>query len=703
MEHKKDASLVAKPHVINRQVEVKEWISCLRVCAMALPPRESVYGCIDRLIRQKEIIESAEISGHSILSREQLVGVKRHLTDHINALELWAHESQQSRNASDGDRLDTVARCLRQLSGRIQVVATVLEPSRSLTASERDTCRLHLRDAIATIRSTIETLQTLPQYIYSNSREQQSLQSGIERSRNRQSGLQSFFVNHIRDLPTSNRRATFSYDHWRSSAIIDIGQLHWLWDELPRVPGLENDIQWPDRKDGVIIEDIHKDQARTVLGIFCDAWLVATGGVEDAQKFNRIRRMGTIVMILWVIRKPVYLDRFIHYGVDDSSLPFSLNIIRNIFPERNARDADHFEAEQYRAMPRRWPAGTHINISVDEPLPFRVLERYPPGHYTSVDRVYDVFRDCNFARKIRKDVYNAPEHMDTEIARLQELWEDGRDHHIIRYIKTYQRGDEFGALFTPAATTNLMSLLYRYCNQAADRQQLRPILLRAFGCLSYSLAYIHNDKETRHRDIKPHNILYHRTPQREDEFLWADFGLAKNFSRSGVSGTENSFEGTKEYAAPETFRHARHGRSADIFSLGCVFLEILSVILMETLSRDAPDGLRRLTPYFLNIGRVRDWVDLQVRAEERRQSRGLIPLLKLSRRMVAENPWDRPKISEVVKDLAHIHADGVAMFCTKCWPHLEESRLHQRQIMYRNPRVTWRHLRGIFHRRDPVT
>src|SRR5271154_4346826 len=138
---------------------------------MALPPRESVYGYIDRLITQKGITESAEISGHSILSREQLAWLKRHLTDHINALELWAHESQQSRNAFDGDRLDTVARCLRQLSGRIQVVATVLEPGRSLTAFERDSCRLRLRDAIDSIKSTIETLRTLPQYIYSDSRE----------------------------------------------------------------------------------------------------------------------------------------------------------------------------------------------------------------------------------------------------------------------------------------------------------------------------------------------------------------------------------------------------------------------------------------------------------------------------------------------------------------------------------------------------
>src|SRR3954469_3442992 len=153
---------------------------------MALPPRESVFGCIDRLIIQREITETAEVTGHTILSGDELAWLKRHLTDHINALELWAHEYQRSRNASDGDLLNTVARSLRQLSGRIQVVATVLEPGRSLTASERESCKLSLRDAIASIRSTIESLQTLPQYIYSESREQQSLQSGIERSRNRQ-------------------------------------------------------------------------------------------------------------------------------------------------------------------------------------------------------------------------------------------------------------------------------------------------------------------------------------------------------------------------------------------------------------------------------------------------------------------------------------------------------------------------------------
>jgi hypothetical protein len=50
-----------------------------------------------------------------------------------------------------------------------------------------------------------------------------------------------------------------------------------------------------------------------------------------------------------------------------------------------------------------------------------------------------ILTTSSLARKIRKDVYNAPEHMDTEIAKLEELWEDGQDHSIVRYVKTYQR------------------------------------------------------------------------------------------------------------------------------------------------------------------------------------------------------------------------------------------------------------------------
>jgi hypothetical protein len=43
-----------------------------------------------------------------------------------------------------------------------------------------------------------------------------------------------------------------------------------------------------------------------------------------------------------------------------------------------------------------------------------------------------ILTTSSLARKTRKDVYNAPEHMDTEIARLKELWEDGQDHRIVR-------------------------------------------------------------------------------------------------------------------------------------------------------------------------------------------------------------------------------------------------------------------------------
>jgi hypothetical protein len=72
---------------------------------MALPPRESVYGCIDRLITAREIAESAEVSGHSILSSDELASTIARLTDQAEQL-LTATVSTLLQDVSDSS-LDT--------------------------------------------------------------------------------------------------------------------------------------------------------------------------------------------------------------------------------------------------------------------------------------------------------------------------------------------------------------------------------------------------------------------------------------------------------------------------------------------------------------------------------------------------------------------------------------------------------------------
>lgn len=89
-----------------------------------------------------------------------------------------------------------------------------------------------------------------------------------------------------------------------------------------------------------------------------------------------------------------------------------------------------------------------------------------------------------------------------------------------------------------------------------------------------------------HRDIKPENILisFPRRPNNKRKVMISDFGLSKelsNFETCHSSSVMRYFDGTQGWMAPEIIQSKLEGsnlapsRSADIFSLGCVFYYII--------------------------------------------------------------------------------------------------------------------------------
>jgi serine/threonine protein kinase len=102
-------------------------------------------------------------------------------------------------------------------------------------------------------------------------------------------------------------------------------------------------------------------------------------------------------------------------------------------------------------------------------------------------------------------------------------------------------------------------------------------LLTALGCLSSALLYLHVSQNIKHKDIKPENILV----DRHGSVLLADFGISKQYQGETVTWGPTAF--TEKYAAPEVAAQGSRDLSADIFSLGCVFLEMVTVILSESL------------------------------------------------------------------------------------------------------------------------
>lgn len=151
--------------------------------------------------------------------------------------------------------------------------------------------------------------------------------------------------------------------------------------------------------------------------------------------------------------------------------------------------------------------------------------------------------------------------------------------HIIRLVGSYQQMNSINYLTRPVADCNLL----QYMTGQYSGSEYRSEMQGWFSCLASGLQYLHNSG-IRHRDIKPSNMLL-----RDGRILYTDFG-SSNMIPDDDSSESDSADFTPRYAAPEVFRGHR-GRAADVFALGCVFLEIF-VFLQQ-----APSGNERERTY----------------------------------------------------------------------------------------------------------
>jgi serine/threonine protein kinase len=99
-----------------------------------------------------------------------------------------------------------------------------------------------------------------------------------------------------------------------------------------------------------------------------------------------------------------------------------------------------------------------------------------------------------------------------------------------------------------------------------------------FGCLATAVQYLHGI-QIRHRDIKPANILIHGA-----NILLVDFELALDWKDLSHSTTSSDCGCTTMYAAPEVILYNKRNSTSDIWSLGCVFLEMATVLKGKRIS-----------------------------------------------------------------------------------------------------------------------
>jgi len=154
---------------------------------------------------------------------------------------------------------------------------------------------------------------------------------------------------------------------------------------------------------------------------------------------------------------------------------------------------------------------------------------------------------------------------------------------------------------SPVADSDLKAF---YSLVANDPGRLK-ILGSFFGCLTSALAYLHN-KQIRHRGIKPENILV-----KGDKVYLTDFGISLDWESLSRSTTTDDSGKTLLYCAPEVAYFEKRNSSSDIWSLGCVFLEITTILArlkigdLQSYFREKNGNYR----FYTNIDMIPGWVE----------------------------------------------------------------------------------------------
>lgn len=288
---------------------------------------------------------------------------------------------------------------------------------------------------------------------------------------------------------------------------------------------------------------------------------------------------------------------------------------------------------------------------------FEFVRKLGQGTYGHVAEVREMTSKKFYARKLvpvkdqrALDVFE--ERVKSEVAIMQKL----QHPHITQVLLYAKDRDSFSIFMLPVADYDLRHHLEEVCSREDERGNLAR-MDTWFGCLASALAYAHNCK-IKHHDIKPSNILIkNRQP------LLADFGSAKDFANQDTSSEQGDLvAGTPVYHPPEDLPW---GRSADVFALGCVFSEMLTVRVGRSLTEYRQYRHKNVVYGYAfkeNLSKVEHWIhNLDIQSQRAYEALDIVSNQTL--KMLANSPEQRVEMKNV-KRAFRVESD--LLFCTNC-------------------------------------
>ncbi|KAF4634376.1 hypothetical protein G7Y89_g3741 [Cudoniella acicularis] len=356
---------------------------------------------------------------------------------------------------------------------------------------------------------------------------------------------------------------------------------------------------------------------------------------EDSRLSSTIKTyLGTFVLLL-LLERGHEIDKFINEEVSDQNLPVILhsatwpgkvNLCLKTNPNQPLEcfrgwktfEKEAFERTQWQLLVPYFQLdadknATHYTLNEKTILPWlkrdqdsrsSVQPSGQEGGFGSVSTVKidphshgfrDILREVHlkddlFALKLLHDEgYNNMESFQNEVNQLRRF-NGFANPHLVTLLATFTRSGRYNFIF-PYANSNLEYYWEKIKpNPKMDIDMVRWVSRQCLGIMG-AIDVIHNPKHLRnlteerygrHGDVKPDNILWFQSSDNERGILVvSDMGLSafhRENSKSGIS--RYKIPKVPGYSPPECdVKGGKISRAYDIWTLGCLFLELLTWLL----------------------------------------------------------------------------------------------------------------------------
>lgn len=397
-----------------------------------------------------------------------------------------------------------------------------------------------------------------------------------------------------------------------------------------------------------------------------------------------------IFLILVDLGLANHIFEVIDSSFDDTDLPFSLEHVHTLklTANNNKRTERRFYHRQFHYLLRHLNKGTHIDYEDPELVPLDIAQKRIAGQGRHVNKVtlpnepLGAFCRC----QIRLGTDNvSPEEF---ISGVNDI-KDPQNEHMLSYWASYTHRGYRYILFTPAPEYSLKSLLTTMptCLTKLDKKVRRQAVMNWIYCLADTVCSLHGQGRS-HGNIRPSTVHF----TKNNLIFFTGFTQFHTSVLGGATESTAFDQEAYDYGAPEKARkpapsstgspHPSPGDSdeqaadsdaqaADIFSLGCIIMELLSFLFKKQGRKFAAHRAAKHTAagrgsphpdssFHGNIGQVEDWMSQLTKdagKEDDPLFKGVTPLLDVVVDMLAHEPSERLKADHVRERIRQVLAD----------------------------------------------